>query len=180
MPSNRHQGARAGYYGTPGYRDRSGGREPPKSYKPAANPSAMLGTEFVTRLADLHMSINEFCRMSGIAGGTGTNYSKADRIGRIPAWVDIVLRYAKIDAWFGRRFKEDAPGYVALRGTDRDRWSALMDQLERLADALIREDIDEALKACMSVSSRGWAFRNHLLEVKEKLAAQSPEAEPQP
>jgi hypothetical protein len=128
----------------------------------------MLGSEFVSRLADLHMSINEFCRVAGISGGTGTNYSKADKPGVIPAWVDAVLLYAKLDPFYGRRFKSDGPGYVRLRGSDRDMWAAMMVEIENLCGALVSEDFDEAIRSSMSISTRGWVFSRHLVRAKEK------------
>lgn len=172
MPSNRAQGARSRHYGDPNYRNTSKDREPHKSSKPNAAKSGMLGAEMVSRLAELGMSINEFARVTGIGWRTALNYSHIDEPGKMPAWVDAVLRYAAIDPWFGRRFRPDGEhGYVRLRGSDHDTWCRFMDGLERLADALVRDDLDAAIQEVMRFSGLGWAFRNHLLEVKARAVA---------
>lgn len=84
MPSTRSQGVRSRYYGDPNYRNTSKGREPHKTSKPKAERSAMLGAEFVTELAKLNMSINEFCRVAGITANTGTRYAGLTEPGQMP------------------------------------------------------------------------------------------------
>jgi transcriptional regulator with XRE-family HTH domain len=155
-------------------KDRS--RDPEKTYRPTADRSGMIGSEMTTRLADLRLSLNEMARMTGISGATMTRYSQFDEPGRLPLWIETVLRYARLDPWFGRRLR-GPEGYVRLRGSDQDRYEEILVKLEAVAAALVDEDEGLAFNRTIALV---WSCRKmaaHLRRVRNKKHPRSPVGE---
>lgn len=147
--------------------------KPPKDYRPKAERSGMIGTELPSKLADLKLSLNELARVSGITGETVKKWCKWQEPGHIPVWIDAVLGYARLNPWFGRRFRDHSSSrdYVYLRGSTSEFYEKTLVTLEHVGDAMLAEDEDAAYKRCLAHARATLRMAVHFRDIRDRKRA---------